>query len=506
MDSIYEVFILTSCLKLLLIPAYRSTDFEVHRNWLAITHSLPLEQWYTESTSEWTLDYPPLFAWFEYCLSQLAAFFDPRMLEVQNLNYASPATILFQRLTVIASDFVLLVGVKKCADTVPGQGTYLTSPRVRLAALTLGSAGLIMVDHIHFQYNGLLIGLLLISYAHMTQGRFLKSAFFFTVLLNMKHIFLYLAPAYFVFLLRNYCVTIPAGGWLPRPQLANTAKLGLVVLGVFGLSLAPFAALGQLPQLVSRLFPFKRGLCHAYWAPNLWVFYNLADKLAVFGARRLGVSVPGSAAASMTGGLVQDVEHALLPAVRPAATFALSAAAMLPALVTLWRRPADAAAFLRALVQCALCSFLLGWHVHEKAVLLAVVPLAVLALRSGPEARLYLLLSAAAHVSLGPLLFGGREAPARLLLAGLHAGYAAQALPAAAGPPSRAYTGYLAGLAAVAVYDVIGHRALGLDGRWPFLPLLVTSLYCAVGVVCCWLALYWHMLFRVEGGQKIKVR
>ena len=69
------------------------------------------------------------------------------------------------------------------------------------------------------------------------QGRHLEGGFWFAVLLNFKHIFLYLAPAYFVYLLKYYCFSTR-----PTPQFrpCNFIKLGGVVLGVFLASFGPF--------------------------------------------------------------------------------------------------------------------------------------------------------------------------------------------------------------------------------------------------------------------------
>jgi alpha-1,3-glucosyltransferase len=117
---------------------------------------------YHDTTSPWTLDYPPLFAWFEWALAQIAAHVDPKMLDVRALEYASNATVAFQRGSVSVTGLLLAAAAYHAvpASAKPATGGLLGPVDTHLVAfiLLLANAGLFMVDNVHFQYNGMLLG------------------------------------------------------------------------------------------------------------------------------------------------------------------------------------------------------------------------------------------------------------------------------------------------------------------------------------------------------------
>uniref|UniRef100_A0A2K5DIA9 Alpha-1,3-glucosyltransferase n=1 Tax=Aotus nancymaae TaxID=37293 RepID=A0A2K5DIA9_AOTNA len=498
-------------LKCLLIPTYHSTDFEVHRNWLAITHSLPISQWYYEATSEWTLDYPPFFAWFEYILSHVAKYFDQEMLNVHNLNYSSSRTLLFQRFSVIFTDTLFVYAVHECCKCIGGKkvGKELTEkPKFILSVLLLWNFGLLIVDHIHFQYNGFLFGLMLLSIARLFQKRHMEGAFLFAVLLHFKHIYLYVAPAYGVYLLRSYCFTAnrPDGSirWNSF-SFVRFISLGLVVFLISALSLGPFLALNQLPQVFSRLFPFKRGLCHAYWAPNFWALYNALDKvLSVIGLKLKFLDPNKIPKASMK----VQFQHTVLPSVTPWQRLYAQLIAILPSIFCLWFKPQGPRGFLRCLILCALSSFMFGWHVHEKAILLAILPMSLLSVGKAGDASVFLILTTTGHYSLFPLLFTAPELPIKILLMLLFTIYSISSLKTLFRKEKPLFnwmeTFYLLGLGPLEVCCEFVFPLTSWKLKYPFIPLLLTSVYCALGITYAWFKLYVSVLIDPPIGKTKK--
>jgi alpha-1,3-glucosyltransferase len=348
-----------------------------------------------------------------------------------------------------------------------------------------------IIDHIHFQYNGFLYGILILSVVFTRQqSTMLWSGILFALLLCFKHIYLYLAPAYFVYLLRVYCLQ-PQNMF--RPQIANTVKLGASIIAIFGAAFGPFAAWGQLEQLKSRLFPFARGLTHAYWAPNVWAIYSFVDRVAILLAPYLGLSVDKDAVRSVTRGLVGDTAFAVLPDVTAGTCFALTLAFQVIALTKLWLTPTWET-FVGALTLCGYAAFLFGYHVHEKAILLVIIPFSLIAIRDRSYLASFRPLAVAGHVSLFPLLFTVAEFPIKMAYTVSWLIIFLYTFDQMAPAPLRRRVFlldrfallYIAIAVPLMVYCALVHQ-LVFGQRYEFLPLMFISTYSAIGVLGSWL-------------------
>ncbi|KAJ8604054.1 hypothetical protein CTAYLR_001735 [Chrysophaeum taylorii] len=321
----------------------RFGDYEAHRHWMEVTINKEIKEWYTYDTEYWGLDYPPVMAYVEYALGLASRVFDPASVELDaSRGYETLAHRRFMRFTVLLAD-TLFVGA-------------LGSPAALL------SPAPILVDHGHFQYNCLPLGLSLWAAKLFSTDRPLAAAACFCLALNSKQTALYYAPAVFFEV-------------LARARSAKAvAKVAVVALLSFAAIWAPLGD-GVLAAL-RRCFPVERGVFEDKVA-NLWYAAQV-----VFRAR-------------------DDLDATLILKL---ATIATGLAAFPVPVLRAIKRRNDFHGFLLSLHLSALAFFLFSYHVHEKAILVPLAPLLLL-----DDASVYAwyrdLFSLAAAVSISPLLF-----------------------------------------------------------------------------------------------------
>lgn len=257
--------------------------------------------------------------------------------------------------------------------------------------------GTILIDHGHFQYNTVMLGFTIASMSSMAAGRPLWSCVFFVAALGFKQMALFYAPAVFAYLL-GICV-FPRLNPIRFLSIASVTALSFAVLylplvlgvlydlyrglPVHDLPVPPLLASSPLPldekswyypillqlaQSVHRIFPFARGLFEDKVA-NIWCTIHTFHKLNQYPSTML----------------------------QRAALAATSATISIPCLI-LFLKPR------KELIPLGLAAtswgfFLCSYQVHEKNVLIPLLPMTVLLSGEGG-----LLPSIRAWVGLGNML------------------------------------------------------------------------------------------------------
>ncbi|KAK9472520.1 ALG6, ALG8 glycosyltransferase family-domain-containing protein [Dipodascopsis tothii] len=326
-------------------------DFEAQRHWMEITLHLPVRKWYWYDLPYWGLDYPPLTAYHSWALGWLGSWIDPAWFALDASRGAEGASLkTYMRVTVALSELAVYVpAVRLYVKRAVKERRQAPLQQSVLSAAVLFQPATLLVDHGHFQYNTVMLGLATLALAHFADGRLVVGSVFFVLALSFKQMALYYALPVFAYLL-GLCV-------FPRPNPARLVALGAAVAATFAAVWAPVVVLAaggaagvprEAAQVLHRIFPFARGLWEDKVA-NLWCTANTAVKL----------------------------KSLFLPAQLQRAALAATLAAVLPACAGLFLYPRKHA-LVWATAASAWGFYLFSFQVHEKSVLLPLLPTTLL--------------------------------------------------------------------------------------------------------------------------------
>lgn len=229
----------------------------------------------------------------------------------------------------------------------------LTIQAVALAAILMQPSNII-IDYGHFQYNNVMLGLTLLAIANLFANRLLWGSLLFVMALNFKQMALYYAPGIFAYLL-GLCIQINSVTSITI-DFFTLILLGVTVVASFLIMVLPFTifhgpqhtALEQLGQVVHRVFPFARGLWEDKVA-NFWCATNIFIKYR---------------------------EHFPTSTLQ-LLSLVLTLASILPFCVILFWKPSKTL-LPWGLAGCSWGFFLFSFQVHEKSVLIPLMPTTIL--------------------------------------------------------------------------------------------------------------------------------
>ncbi|KAL6176486.1 hypothetical protein ACLB2K_053119 [Fragaria x ananassa] len=320
-------------------------DFEAQRHWMEITLNLPVKEWYRNSTlndlSYWGLDYPPLTAYQSYVHGLFVRFFSPESVALTtSRGHESYLGKLLMRWTVLSSDALVLFPAVFYFIVVYYSGHKQSGSMGGIAwhiAIILLNPCLILIDHGHFQYNCISLGLTVGAIAAILSDKDLLACVLYSLALNHKQMSAYFAPAFFSHLLGK-CIR-------RRYPLLEVFKLGLVVSVTFLVVWWPYVhSMEAFFGVLSRLAPFERGIYEDFVA-NFWCTTSVLVKWKrLFSTPQLKVLSLGATISTFLPSMIQQI----------------------------W--DPSKKGFLYGLLNSALSFYLFSFQVHEKSILLPLLP------------------------------------------------------------------------------------------------------------------------------------
>lgn len=347
-------------------------DYEAQRHWMEITYHLPIGQWYSYDLAYWGLDYPPLTAYVSYVCGWLSHVLvgHETVALLTSRAYEEVNHKAFMRASVLILDvLVYFTAVWFLAKRLEPRNV---KQRMWIIGLALIQPSIILIDHGHFQYNTVALGLALWAFHYMTLPatftNCIVGSILFCLSLNFKQMALYYAPVVFAYLLGKCFAEQPEGSSRASQFFGRFFALGITVIVTFTALWLPFvlfrsdgvSVAESVLQIVQRLFPFQRGLYEGK-VSNIWC--ALSTKPVSFRTRMPERFQPMCA-------LATTLSLCLPPCV---CAFHVGRKRL-----TSENEPQHLRSVLWAAAGTSLSFFLASFQVHEKSILLPLSPLSLL--------------------------------------------------------------------------------------------------------------------------------